>query len=414
MLRHTRSRCAALLIGTLGMQAVAGEATAAPDASIGSLARATMQQYGIPGMSIGLIVDGNRRVCHYGVASLQSDKPVTGDTLFEIGSLSKLFAAALASVAQANGALALTEPPASQLDWLGDTALEGASLLNLATHTAVGLPLFVPDDVATERQVKAYFADIQPLYAAGTRRTYSNPGIGLLGMAAAASLGSDYRQAVRTHLFEPLNMAQTYFSVPQALLGDYAQGYTADGKPVRLTWGALADPAYGLKSTADDLLSFLEASLADADQQSGLGHALNTMQAGFFQVGPMTQALVWERYPYPVALDTLVQGNSSDMALGTHTALALLPPATDEHAWINKTGSTSGFAAYAAMLPAYDAGVVILANRHYPAEARIRLASGALARVAGEAGQIADKTLPQSGPRMSDASFCSGVPSTES
>ena len=308
-----------LLSATLCLPAAAGEAVVAHDASIDSLARAAMQQYGIPGMSIGLVVDGNRRVCHYGVASLQTAEPVTGDTLFEIGSLSKLFAAALASVAQANGALALTQPPATQLGWLKDKALGGASLLNLATHTAVGLPLFVPDEVATERQVQAYFTDFQPLYQPGTRRTYSNPGIGLLGLAAAASLRKDYPQAVRIHLFEPLNMAHTYFSVPQALLGDYAQGYTADGKPVRLSSGALADPAYGLKSTADDLLSFLAASLADADEQSGLGQALNVMQTGLFQIGPMSQALVWERYPFPVALDTLVQGNSTDMALRTHT-----------------------------------------------------------------------------------------------
>lgn len=384
MLRYSwLHSAAALMIGAVCLNALAGEAEPPPGFSFDGLARQTMNQYGIPGMSIGMITGGSRLVCHYGLASLDTAKPVDDETLFEIGSLSKLFAAALASVAQAKGKLSLTDPPAAHLDWLEETALGGASLLNLATHTGSGLPLFVPDKVSTRKQVQAYFTSFEPRYEPGAQRTYSNPGIGLLGRAAAASLGADYIHAVRHELLEPLNMTRTYFSVPNERLGDYAQGYTVQGEPVRLASGALADEAYGLKSTAADLLAFLEANLAASDGRSELGRALSVMQTGFYRIGPMTQALVWERYRYPVELDTLIEGNSTEMALGTHAAQVLLPPVHDESAWINKTGSTNGFAAYLVMLPAQGRGVVILANRNYPAEARIRLAWAALTQAAG-------------------------------
>jgi beta-lactamase class C len=51
--------------------------------------------------------------------------------------------------------------------------------------------------------------------------------------------------------------------------------------------------------------------------------------------------------------------------------------------WINKTGSTNGFAAYVAFVPEQRAGVVILANRNYPIEVRVRLAYKVMSRITG-------------------------------
>jgi len=89
----------------------------------------------------------------------------------------------------------------------------------------------------------------------------------------------------------------------------------------------------------------------------------------------MTQALVWEQYDYPVALDDLLTGNSSQMVLESQPVEAIAPPLPPQaDAWINKTGSTNGFGAYVAFIPAKQLGIVILANRYYPNEARVRLA----------------------------------------
>jgi beta-lactamase class C len=85
----------------------------------------------------------------------------------------------------------------------------------------------------------------------------------------------------------------------------------------------------------------------------------------------MTQALIWEQYGYPVALDVLVQGNASSMALNTQPTSPLLPLSD---VWINKTGSTNGFGGYVAFVPSHGLGIVLLANKNYPNEARVRFA----------------------------------------
>ncbi|MNL49331.1 Beta-lactamase [compost metagenome] len=89
----------------------------------------------------------------------------------------------------------------------------------------------------------------------------------------------------------------------------------------------------------------------------------------------MTQDLAWEQLAYPVTLEALVAANAGTMNSQSQPAKALTPPqAPRADVWINKTGSTNGFGAYVAFVPARKVGVVILANRNIPNEARVRLA----------------------------------------
>ncbi|WP_417786820.1 serine hydrolase [Stutzerimonas xanthomarina] len=104
-------------------------------------------------------------------------------------------------------------------------------------------------------------------------------------------------------------------------------------------------------------------------------NAIAATQTGYYRVGAMTQALVWEQYPYPAKLDDLLAGNGSHMVLESQPVESLTPPqAPQQSAWINKTGSTNGFGAYVAFVPAKQIGIVILANRYYPTEERVKLA----------------------------------------
>ena len=68
-----------------------------------------MREQKIPGMAVGVTIDGQSYFFNYGVASRETQQPVTSDTLFEIGSLSKTFTATLASYAQIQGDLSLTD-----------------------------------------------------------------------------------------------------------------------------------------------------------------------------------------------------------------------------------------------------------------------------------------------------------------
>ena len=94
-----------------------------------------MAKYHIAGMAIGVIAEGKPYVFNYGVASRASGKPVTRDTLFEVGSVSKTLTATLASYAQVNGNLSLSDTSGKYMPALEDTSFGNVSLLNLGTHT---------------------------------------------------------------------------------------------------------------------------------------------------------------------------------------------------------------------------------------------------------------------------------------
>ncbi|MHA6495431.1 class C beta-lactamase [Pseudomonas borbori] len=355
----------------------AGDAQQPSDAHVRAAAEAVMQQYGIAGMAIALTVDGKQRFYNFGVASKQTEQPVTRDTLFEIGSISKTFTATLATLAQANGRLALSDSPSRHLAQLRGSRLDHVTLMHLGTHTAGGFPLQVPEQVHNDQQLMDYFKAWQPEFAVGTQRTYANPSIGLLGVVAAKSMNLPFDVAVQSEVFAKLGMHNSYYDVPPAQMARYAQGYNKEDAPVRLNPGVLAAEAYGVKTSSADLLRFVEANLHLAETETRLQRALDDTRTGYFRLGAMTQSLIWEQYRYPVALETLLQGNSNALAYESKAVTPIDPPEPAQDAmWVNKTGSTNGFGAYVAFVPEKKLGIVVLANKNYPNEARVSLAHG--------------------------------------
>lgn len=360
--------------GTAAPAAADSAGPAALDTAVREAARQFMREQDIPGLAVGLSIDGQARLYHYGVASKATHQPVTGDTLFEIGSISKTFTVTLAAYAQAAGKLSLRDATARHVPELAGSRFGEVPLLHLATHTAGGFPLQVPDHIQDTAQLYGYLRAWQPRYPAGARRTYANPSIGMLGVAAARSLGQPYRDAAAA-LFGQLGLSSTYIAVPAAAMGRYAQGYNRQDAPVRLNPAVLADEAYGVKTSARDLLRFVELNLGVRTAGPTLDRAIAATHTGYFRYGPMTQDLVWEQYAYPVTLDALLQGNGPDMVFEDKPVVALDPPQPPgQHVLINKTGSTNGFGAYAALVPARRIGIVVLANKGHPIEARVRFA----------------------------------------
>ncbi|NML34285.1 class C beta-lactamase [Paraburkholderia antibiotica] len=348
--------------------------------------RPLMAQYHIAGMAVGVIENGKPYVYNYGVASTQTGKPVTRDTLFEIGSVSKTFTATLASYAQLNGKLSLSDGTERYLPTLQGRPFGKVSLLNLGTHTPGGLPLQVPDDIHNNAQLLQYFSNWQPAHPPGTFRTYSNPGIGTLGLIAAKSMGQDFTALMEQRVFPALGMTSTYLHVPAAKMPDYAQGYTKDGTPTRLTGGVISAEAYGIRTTAPDLLRFVQANMNLIPIDSTFQRAITATHTGYFQASTFTQDLIWEQYPYPVALKALQAGNSPEVVSNGMPATEIKPPLPpQQNVWINKTGSTNGFGTYVAFVPEKRLGIVMLANRNFPLEARVTAAYQILTALAGSA-----------------------------
>jgi beta-lactamase class C len=352
-----------------------------------SVIRPLMQQYRIPGMAIAVIVDGESYFYNYGVESLETQRPITNKTLFEIGSASKTFTATLASYAQVNGDLALSDSASKYLPSLRGSSFDNVNLLNLGTHTSGGLPLQVPDAIHNDDQLMNYFRQWKPSYAAGTYRIYSNPSIGMLGMITARSMNERFDDAIEKKLFPMLGMTHSYINVPADQMKDYAQGYTKQGAPIRLSAGALSSEAYGIKSSTPDMIRFIAANMQMIKMDGKLQRAINDTHIGYFRAGEITQDLIWEQYPYPVELKQLLAGNSDAMAYQATKVIELNPPLQPQaNALINKTGSTNGFATYVAFVPGQKLGIVMLANKNYPIAQRVSAAYQILTRLGGRVG----------------------------
>ncbi|WP_449105151.1 class C beta-lactamase [Pseudomonas mohnii] len=342
---------------------------------VNAAVRPVMQAQGIPGMAVAVTVNGKPHYFNYGVASKENAQPVTENTLFEIGSLSKTFTTTLAAYAQASGKMSLSDKASQVWPALRGSAFDHISVLQLGTYTAGGLPLQFPDAADSADKMLGYFKQWQPTYAAGTHRQYSNPSLGLFGYLAAQSMGQPFDELMEHTLLPKLGLKHTYLKVPQAQMGFYAQGYNKDDKPVRVGPGALDSEAYGVKTSTSDLIGYVQANLQPSLLEKPLQQAIALTHTGYYRVGEMTQGLGWELYQYPVTLDQLLAGNSPQMAMEAHKVQWLNPPQPQpKNLLLNKTGSTGGFGAYAMFVPSKDIGIVILANKNYPIAERVKIA----------------------------------------
>ncbi|WP_339540663.1 class C beta-lactamase [Pseudomonas sp. RA_5y_Pfl1_P24] len=334
-----------------------------------------MQQHGIAGLSVAVVNKGKVQYFNYGIANKDTQQPVTQDTLFEIGSVSKTFTATLGGYAQASGKLKLSDNASQHLAALKGSAFDRISLLQLATYTPGGLPLQFPDAADSAGTMLGYFQQWKPAYAPGAQRLYSNPSIGLFGYLSAQSLGEPFNVAMEKILLPQLGLKNTYVSVPPDKANLYAQGYDKDQNPVHVGSGALDSEAYGIKTSTQDLAHYVRVNMHPQTLGKPLQQAIATTHTGYYTVNGMTQGLGWEYYPYPIKLQALIDGNSTSMAMEPHKVNWLSPAqAPPTNALYNKTGSTRGFGAYVAYVPSKDVGVVILANKNYPNAERVKVA----------------------------------------
>lgn len=344
-------------------------------ATVDGVIEPLMREQHIAGMAVAVYAKGQSHYFSYGWAGKADKQPVSRDTLFEVGSVSKTYTATLAALASAEGKLDLAAPASRYQPALAKAPLGSASVLQLGTYSGDCLPLQFPEAVQTPEQTLAWLQHWQRRFAPGTYRCYSNPSLGLFGDLAARAQQKPFAAVMSEQLLPRLGLKHTYLEVPASARGLYAQGYDANDKPVRVNPGPYADQAYGIKTSASDLLRFVQLQLQPGALDPALGQAIAITQSGYFQVGPMTQGLGWERYAYPVSLDTLLAYNGAKVIRGENPVRALQPALPAEPAaWYNKTGATGGFGAYVAFVPAKQMGIVLLANRNYPNEERVRAA----------------------------------------
>jgi len=344
-------------------------------------AKLLMNEHDISGMAFGIIIDGKSHLYHYGLADKKAKIPVSENTIFELGSISKTFAATLASYSELKGTLTLEDTADKYIPYLKDSTIGNTKLINLATYSAGGLPLQVPDDVKNNKELLRYYKSWQPVFPVNSKRLYSNASIGLFGYISALSMDADYTQLMEEKILPSLNMPNTFINVPNDKMADYAFGYNIAGDAIRVNPGMLDAEAYGIKSTIKDMTQFMAANMGLVPLDKDIQQALDNNRKGYYQASTFTQGLGWEMYPYPTKLNTLLKGNSMDVVLKPQAIT------TDNHptpilnnVWVNKTGATNGFGGYIAYIPAEKSGIVILANKNYPNADRVKAAYTILER----------------------------------
>jgi D-alanyl-D-alanine-carboxypeptidase/D-alanyl-D-alanine-endopeptidase len=298
------------------------------------------------GVVVGVLKAEREWVIGSGTVGPGGASPPAANTIFEIGSVTKVFTAALLAAMVENGVVALDDPVQRFLPAGVELPVRGRpiTLADLATHTA-GLPRlphgFVLRSVRHRRNPYARFTAGE-LYASleatrlrqepGGRPRYSNLGYGLLGDVLARRAGRSYEQLVRERICGPLGLADTCVAVPAAAQGRFAQGHNRRGRPVP-HWDLPALAGAGaLRSTVADLLVFVRVQLGDGDpalaRAAALTHVPRVRHRG------TAIGLGWMRWPLR----------------GT------------EHELLFHNGGTGGFRSFVGFVPSTHTAVVALSN----------------------------------------------------
>jgi CubicO group peptidase (beta-lactamase class C family) len=256
------------------------------------------QQKQAAGIVVGVVEPNGRRIVAYGNLAKGDPRTLDGDTIFEIGSVTKVFTSLLLADMVNHKEVALDDPAAQYLPEnvkLPERSGKSITLLDLSTHSS-GLPP-LPSNLKPEADysvddlyqfLSGYTLPRDP----GFEYEYSNLGAGLLGHLLARRAGTDYESLIRSRIARPLSMPDTGITLSSSMNQRMATGHNAMLAPVANS--DLPAPLAGagaLRSSTNDMLTFLEAFLGY--KESPLAPAMKAMLEVRRPAGQATIGLGW-------------------------------------------------------------------------------------------------------------------------
>jgi D-alanyl-D-alanine-carboxypeptidase/D-alanyl-D-alanine-endopeptidase len=229
------------------------------------------------GIAVGIIDEKGQRVIGAGKLSDAHPQPPDGDTVFEIGSITKTFTAILLADMVLRGEVKLDDPASKYLpEAVTLPAYNGRviTLLDLTTQTSAlpRLPTNMkpadPENPYADYSVDQLYTFLSSLTltrAPGEKYEYSNLGVGLLGHILSRRAGKTYEELVTERILKPLKMTRTSITLSAAQKANFAPGYDPALAPSK-NWDLPTLAGAGaLRSTVNDMLKFLSANMGLTD-----------------------------------------------------------------------------------------------------------------------------------------------------
>lgn len=288
---------------------------------------------------VGMATKEHSEIFSYGQLSVNDPDQPDADTVFEIGSLTKVFTALLLADMVQRGEVSLNDPIRDFLpaDVHVSTGSAGdIRLVDLATHTS-GLPnvaanfwkdgdnIYDPNTAGrrwsgyTQKELFESLGSHAPSRDGEAAYVYSNLGMGLLGHLLELKSGKSYETLLIERICEPLGMNNTRITLTSEMEERRAQGHNADGQPSQPWDGetsALAG-AFAIRSTPHDLMIFLKANLGLVE--SPLSAAIAAAHTEQFKRNDLEQVgLGWNRNKFQVVFHSGTTG-------GFRCSMYLLP-----------------------------------------------------------------------------------------
>jgi len=256
------------------------------DAALRQILQQRIKNKKAVGIVVGRLQGTNRSIVAAGTLALNSSRPVNGDTLFELGSITKVFTGILLGDMANRGEVRPDDPATKYLPPIAKMPSRNGhviTLAHLASHRS-GLP-GMPENLTPAETFANYsmeqgfefLSSYELPRDPGSAYEYSNFGIGLLGDLLARRAHTNYEQLVLDRICKPLGMNDTRVKLSPEMQGRFAIGHDDELNPAKhLEFLGFAG-AGALHSTANDFLKFLAAVLNPQDDR--LSKAIQASQA---------------------------------------------------------------------------------------------------------------------------------------
>ena len=269
--------------------------------SIQAMLEAIVGNGRVVGVVVGLLdADGSRQVIAHGSAGSNAI-PLNGESVFEIGSITKVFTGILLADMVRRGEVELSEPIAQLLPpqvYVPIRHEKPITLLHITTHHS-GLPRLPTNLVSkdpdnpyadyTVQQMYEFLAGYELPRDPGETFEYTNYAMGLLGHALALRAGMNYEALLTERVLQPLGLLHTAITLTPWMESHLAYGHNGFGDRVPLWDMPTLAGAGALRSTVNDLLDFAASNLSP--DQTNLGPVLKDAQRLRRQLGERSDSI---------------------------------------------------------------------------------------------------------------------------